>query len=376
MEYVKGKKEDKREIVNFISDVFQEDFYSIMPKVYGEGKNYEEYHHLIKENGKIIAVIGVYEQDFYIGNSQLKTGFIGSVSVSEKERGKGYMKLLMCKAEEEMRAHHVDIAMLGGLRNRYGFFGFEVGGVNYEFQFIEENIRHTIGWEKDDSVEVKEVMAEEEVLNEIYELYQKNIMWSRRNEDFYIKSRTWENKIFQIRIERKFRGYFIIEKGFHHILEIELTDWKDFLRVIKACMRKNKERAIKVQVQGWQVKKASVLQKFCESYSIIPNCCYKILNYQKTLKEMLELKKLYTALEDSEFILEIDKREKLSISIKKENIKIEKEIQKEADIKLTEREVISALLSPAGKLYEKRSRHNKFPNWFPIEFSICNADEF
>ena len=35
------------------------------------------------------------------------------------------MKLLMQKTEEAMRAHQVDIAFLGGMRNRYGFFGFE-----------------------------------------------------------------------------------------------------------------------------------------------------------------------------------------------------------------------------------------------------------
>ena len=55
---------------------------------------------------------------------------------------------------------------------------------------------------------------------------------------------------------------------------------------------------------------------------------------------------------------------------------MKRENTKNVDMKLTEREVISTFLSPAGKLYEKRSDKKRIPNWFPIEFSICNADEF
>ncbi len=376
MEYCKGERKDKKEIVSFITNVFREDFYSIMPKVYREGMDYEEYHHLIKENGKIIGALGVYEQDFFIKGKRLRTGFIGSVGVSEEERGKGYMKLLMHKAEEEMRTRHIDIAMLGGLRNRYGFYGFEMGGQNYEFNFIEENIRHTIGWEKEEEVEIHRVIEEEDVLEEIYSLYRKNIIWCRKKEDFYIISKTWENKLFQVRINGKFKGYFIIDKGYHYIFEIELIDWNDFLRVIKACMLKNEERAIKVQVQGWQIQKASVLHKFCEFYHITTNCNYKILDYQNVLEVLLELKSSYTILENGEFTIEIENAGIFFISVKDGMICVKRENAKDVDMKLTEREVISAFLSPAGKLYEKRSDKKRIPNWFPIEFSICNADEF
>ena len=409
MEYCQGKHGEYAEIIPFINEVFGEDFPVILPKTYGPGKHFEEYHQLVKEDGILTAVVGNYEQDFYIGNTVLKTGCVGSVSVSKQARGKGYMTLLMKKTEEAMRAHHIDIAFLGGMRNRYGFFGFEKSGFTYEFHFNEANIRQTIGWDEDTGAQIRPVTADDPVLDELYALYRKNTMWCRSREEFYEKSRTWNNEVFQIRLDGIFAGYFAAKGGC--LVELELTDWSNLLRAVKACMVKNKEKSLSVQALGWQTEQLTALFMACESYHLRTCCAFKILNYVNTITALLELKKTYTELENGTLLLGIKQSNQLErnfearrktetdlqhaevlktdeyslnreknillvrITVEDGNIEV-MEVQEETPaLILTDREAATVLMSPAGAFYA-RSHQQNLKNWFPVEFSISNLDEF
>lgn len=409
MEYCQGKHGEYAEIIPFINEVFGEDFPVILPKTYGPGKHFEEYHQLVKEDGVLTAVIGNYEQDFYIGNTVLKTGCVGSVSVSKQARGKGYMQLLMKKTEEAMRAHQVDIAFLGGLRNRYGFFGFEKSGFTYEFYFNEANIRQTVGWDEDTGVEIRLVTADDPALDELYALYRKNVMWCRSREEFYEKSHTWNHEVFQIRLDGVFAGYFAAKGGC--IVELELSDWSNLLRVVKACMIKNNEKSLSVQVLGWQIEQLTALFMTCESYHLRTCCAFKILNYVNTITALLELKKTYTKLEDGTLLLGIkpsnqlernfeampkseieekhtevlkpdeaglNKKENIlliQITVEHGNITVMEVQEGTPTLVLTDREAAAVLMSPAGTFYA-RNHQLKLKNWFPVEFSISNLDEF
>ena len=386
MEYCQGKHGEYVEIITFINEVFGENFSVILPKTYGPEKHFEEYHQLVKEDGVLTAVIGNYEQDFYIGNTVLKTGCVGSVSVAKSARGKGYMQFLMKKTEEAMRAHQVDIAFLGGLRNRYGFFGFEKSGFTYEFYFNEANIRQTVGWDEDTGVEIRLVTADDPALDELYALYRKNVMWCRSREEFYEKSRTWNNEVFQIRLDGVFAGYFAAKGGC--LVELELSDWSNLLRVVKACMIKNNEKSLSVQVLGWQIEQLTALFMTCESYHLRTCCAFKILNYINTITALLELKKTYTELENGTLLLGIKQSNQLErnfeaqpniqlirITVEDGKIAVEELYEGTPDIVLTDREAATVLLSPAGVFYARKYQQ-KLKNWFPVEFSISNLDEF
>ena len=378
MEYCQGKRGEYSEIIPFINEVFGEDFPVILPKTYGADRHFEEYHHLVKENGVLTALIGDYEQDFFIGDKFLKTGCIGSVSVSKQARGKGYMQFLMKKTEEAMREHQVDLAFLGGLRNRYGFFGFEKGGYTYEFYFNEANIRQTIGWDADKAVEIKPVTEDAPVLDEMYELYRKNnLIWCRNREEFYIKSRTWNNEVFQVCIDGVFVGYYAAKGGC--VIELELTDWDNLLRVAKACMIRNGEKSWSVQVLGWQFAQLSAMYRVCESYVLRTCCSYKILNYPNVIAALLELKKQTVTLEEGSLTIAIREEQNFTglyrITVQNQEVTVEEVSDVQPDLVLTDREAVTVLMSPAGTFYV-REKQEKLRNWFPVEFSISNLDEF
>ncbi len=394
--YCTGTKHDKHDIIRFINGVFHENFYDIMKKTYAKGQHYEQFHHLVKEeDGHIVAALGIYEQEYHSKNDEiepLKTGFIGSVSVDEKERGKGYMKLLMDKAEEQMREHDIAFAMLGGLRNRYGHWGYEYGGIYYQCHFREENIRHTIGWKEDSGIIIQPVKIESEnQLDRIYHLYRENNnLWCRSREDFYLCSITWNHKLYEIIVDGEFAGYFVCNRDGGFIPEIELVTWEkeSVLRIIRALMRFRPERleeysntihGLTIQVHAWEPEKTIILQQICEHCIVYTRCNMKILDYPKTLKFMLQHKQSYTKtlLTDGRFTISVKEKGTFVIEVREGIVSVwEDNCVKEIDLIVTEKECISALFTATSNLYEHRSAKGFPKGWFPLEFTPGNLDEF
>lgn len=408
--YCTGTKDDKNAIVAFINGVFHENFYDIMKKTYAEEQHYEPFHHLIKENdGRIVAALGVYEQTYHSKNEiiePLKTGFIGSVSVDKNERGKGYMKVLMEKAEKQMRKDGVSFAMLGGFRNRYGYWGYELGGIYYQYHFREENIYHTIGWDYDNGVVIRPVEKAcfnsidfEQTLDRIYYLYRQGNMWCRSREEFYLCCLTWNHKLYEIIVDNTFAGYVVCNRDGGFIPEIELIKWdREFLlRVLRGLMRHNpisletdkifedgKSQATEaihgliIQAHAWEPEKACALQQVCEHYFVHTRCNVKILDYPKTLKFMLQHKKTYTniPLEEKQFVVSVNGKGTFVMMIKEGNVDVWQDDNAEADLIVSEKDCISALMSSVSNLYERKTVNGYPKGWFPLEFAPGNLDEF
>ena len=65
-----------------------------------------------------------------VAGKPLRAAGIGTVSVHPYARGEGHMKKLMHMTLEECRENGADLAMLGGQRQRYEYFGFTQQEVN------------------------------------------------------------------------------------------------------------------------------------------------------------------------------------------------------------------------------------------------------
>lgn len=139
-EYRKAKPEEREACIEFADYVFSKahcphDFETLIPRVYGEGVDSASMHRIaVDERGKIRALIAVLREELEVGGKALQAGFVGTVSVHPKARGEGHMKVLMGEWLKEMR-ETCDIAVLGGQRQRYEYFGFTRGGSQYNLNF-------------------------------------------------------------------------------------------------------------------------------------------------------------------------------------------------------------------------------------------------
>ncbi|HBP38977.1 MAG TPA: hypothetical protein DD640_09625, partial [Clostridiales bacterium] len=118
------------------------DFARILPKIYRPDELSMRANLAIRREGKIRAIVGLFPMDLSVGGQILKSGGIGGVATHPRETGSGMMKQLMNTALAEMKAGGFALSVLGGQRQRYGYYGYEKAGSSLHFDLSKTNIRH------------------------------------------------------------------------------------------------------------------------------------------------------------------------------------------------------------------------------------------
>ena len=145
IEYRHSFPEERETVIATANRVFGDagadiNFETAIPKVYGAEQETSDLQYIaVDENRKIHALIARLPNRIHVGAEILKCGCIGTVSVIPESRGRGHMKELMRLWEQEMRAEGTDLAILGGQRQRYQYFGYVPGAPQYTF---------TISWRR------------------------------------------------------------------------------------------------------------------------------------------------------------------------------------------------------------------------------------
>jgi predicted N-acetyltransferase YhbS len=110
------------------------------PHIYKPTPEVCAWGYVVEENGKIVSHVGVYPLEVVTASVPLRLGGIGAVSTAVEARGKGYMSRLLHHAINEMRAQGYPASWLGGDRQRYNSFGWEVAALSYQLIFSERSL--------------------------------------------------------------------------------------------------------------------------------------------------------------------------------------------------------------------------------------------
>lgn len=121
------------------------DFASILPKLYRPEHGLMSCLWALRRGGRIKAVVGVHPLAWKVGAATLPVAGIGGVSTHPDCRGQGMMQRLMTHCVRLMKEQGYPLSVLGGQRQRYGYFGYEVCGVEVEVQLGKRNLRHCFG---------------------------------------------------------------------------------------------------------------------------------------------------------------------------------------------------------------------------------------
>ena len=81
-----GTPADRQDILDFGDLVFSKsdrphDFQTLLPRLYGLQAAFEPLHYLVKEDGKIRAMVCVLPMEYQVGETVLKISGVGTVSV-------------------------------------------------------------------------------------------------------------------------------------------------------------------------------------------------------------------------------------------------------------------------------------------------------
>ena len=376
-EYRFATAQDWPKIIDFIDLVFSQsarphDFAALIPKVYGNAHNYSHIHAIALEDGDIRGCVAVLPVDMTIAGQQLHMGYLGSVSVHRLSRGAGHMKKTMQMQLEKAKADGLDLIVLGGQRQRYGYFGFYPAGHGYEYSVTQSNVRHALK-DVDASAFTFEALESGEGSEYAYALYQQQpVCGSRTAENFAELALTFESKGWLVLENGQKAGYLIASNDGKGIREIVLEKPAQVPAVLKAWLALQQVRGLYVDAAPYNVTLNRTLAAFAEYYSLGQDGLVHCLNYANVIRCWMTLKNSISPLSEGMLRLSID-GETIEIKVADGVVSAEK-TDTPADLSLTAEEAHYLLFS-ANRFYAPEV--SGIPaDWFPLPLYIPRPETF
>jgi GNAT superfamily N-acetyltransferase len=296
--------EDIPELISFLNRVFtgREDsrhFENNMPRMCRSEKRLLE-HYVLREDGKICAAVGVFPYQATFGNRVLRCATVGNVAVAPEKRGLGYMRLLMTEAMKILADSETDISRLGGLRSRYEKYGYEPCGITHLYTLTERNLTDIRNCLPVSGYVFREMKADEgDALALAEKLYQNNCIRIHRSEtgDFYDSLIMWGGKPYAaLNGDGTPAGYVCTDAAGKTVYEYGHENGDERFGMLCA-FAVWKEAELTYAVYPWDTALGSAFSRFGEAYRNpgeayrigVPSN-FKVLNWEKTLTALLELK--------------------------------------------------------------------------------------
>lgn len=341
MELVRLKAENYDEWLHILNTVFSQhngremDFEKSLPKMCIKDDYHMGMHFGIKDEGKLVSVIGVYPLKVKIGDENITSATAGNVATLKEYEGRGYMRCLFEKAMEELEKIGADFSRLGGFRHRYNRYGYEAAGTLYKFSF---NTQYTNALSGGKYAEFKKITKDDKKeLEFINKLRQKEKMYVMRSDDDtylgdYHTLCAWENTPYIAVYEGEMTGYISVSPDGKTIDDICATDLENFKRIIFGWQKKA-DMQISFSIPPFKYEEIKYFSSVSALLSTYSPCHFKIINFDKIANALIKLKKEYTFMAEGESVIEIEGWGNLLISNKDGNAFCEK-TTKNASIKL------------------------------------------
>jgi predicted N-acetyltransferase YhbS len=291
---------DYDEVIDFCNYVFSHahgptDFPGLLPKLYRREYFMQARHYTAREDGRIRAVVGAYPLALNILGTVLPVRGIGMVSVHPYARSRGYMRTLMDRALRDMDRDGIALACLGGMRQRYEYFGFTPSGIVAIFECRRSNIRHSLGRDFFPAFSIRQLNAGDAELEEIYRFHQaKAARFERDREKLFDQLSSWKNRVLALLEGGDLAGYLIYNDAESTIAEINL---REPARMAEAAgcflnyLGKTQDRdRVLINAQPWETAKLEALSAFAEDYHLSSAYSFAVFDWPPLLSALLRLK--------------------------------------------------------------------------------------
>lgn len=375
--YRKAENNERDQYIDFANMVFStahcpHNFKTLLPKVYGDGRESAHMHNLaVREDGCIRGLVAAMPNHLKVGDVVLKTSFIGTVSVHPYARGEGHMKKLMQMTIDGMIGDGVDFAMLGGQRQRYEYFGFTQAGVQKNHNISRTNLRHVLGEQEGPALSVRDVKetGDEEIIARCAQMNaDRPISAERSAGEFVIIARSWDKGLKIVELDGSFAGYVICEGG--SASELQLTDWSLTPWVLKALLDGCEDREVRLQTGEMEIELNRELARLEEGTSVSHFDMIRIFNFPKVIGALMALKATRLPMADGRRSFVIDGKP-MTITVSSGVPTVTEEADEDA-LTLTAKEAQMLFLNLSGELLVDRLPMG----WAPLPLFMSHTDGF
>lgn len=377
-----GNANDYQHSLDFLNDVFfseeenPRDFLTLLPKLYKKEYNHCENNLIVSVDGKWKGAVGLYFDDVDVIGNKLICGGIGNVAVGKDCRGAGYMQDCMQQAMNRLIERNADYSVLGGQRQRYGYFSFAPAGFEHSFTFNAQNLKHVYG--ADYGAELTAVKVEEsdtQSIEFIKSLYASNPdKFIRPEAKYYDYLVSWRQVPYVFKDGNTPVGYCIYTYDMCNITEIKAVDDNSFRKLLAAAFITSSQKEIRLEIPAYEKEYLEYLSQVTEGHSICHSSSLTVLNWKKFIKAYFELKASYTNVCDGKmsFLIHGYKKDE-SFTICVEDGKVSFTDDVESPLELTHHEATALFFS----LYSVKTSDMSpgVASWFPLHWYIHPADK-
>ena len=214
------------EIIDFAVKVFNVDFPNLLPRLYRDGAATGPDHFAVRDDDGLCAAVISFPLDMTVAGRTFKTYGVGTVSVAEDKRGRGYMTDLLASCMTDAAEHGAALSVLGGQRQRYGYYGFALVGEHVEFAVTRTSLRHTTGL-RESAFALRE--AKQSDTPALVRMMRKRPVYAERGEDDFLFAAAADyRKTYIISDGGRDVGYFVAKPDMTHISEIAFDGGEGF----------------------------------------------------------------------------------------------------------------------------------------------------
>ena len=356
----------------FSMNVAPHDFPRLIPSVYKESEEKMKSYYAIKENGKIRSMLGIYQADMMVNGTKLKLAQIGGVCTHPYFKGKGMMTTLMKFAVDKMKSDDIDLALLGGQRDRYKYFNFESCGMEHEFTLSTSSFKHN----KIDCEKLNLELCNNndlKVMSSLNNIYRENDVYiNRENEKFFDICHDFNSDLYIGKIDNKIVGYFVVDKKKSFITEINALTADIELMMIKALT--NLSNGWK-RIRSMSFDLSRKLDSIVEDRKIDASGNWQIFNLEKVITAFLLLKNETIKLPHDQVTVEVKDYGTLQIIVSDNEIICKKtDANAKHSFQLTEfHRIVFGPVSPIH-ISNLPDEFNILNLWFPLPLCISTQD--
>ncbi len=310
---------DFDEAMDFLNLVFSmsarpHDFARMLPVLYRPTDEHMGCNRVVRANGRIRALVGVFPMTWSVGGATLRVAGIGGVAVHPAERGRGHMKALMTRAVEDIRAEGYPVSWLGGQRQRYQHFGYEIAGTGLQVSLNRRNLKDlpespSIDFERLDPTDTAAVHA-------AHGFQDRCPSHTVRNDaGFALRCVSWQHEPWVARTAKgRVLGYLVASPDGHFVAEAGAAD--DDTRFGLVCAWVQSHGHATVELSPYEPGLVSLFAALADGLTVRPCGNWLITDWPAVVNAMLRSLAAATALPDGHVVIEVAGSGRLALSVK------------------------------------------------------------
>lgn len=216
------------------------DFPRMYPALYRPTAEVMSRHLAVRRDGRVAAAVGIMPITMHVDGVDLSVAGIAGVATDPPYRGQGMMRHIMEAAVDAVRHEDFAISYLGGHRQRYGRFGWEVAGTDMKMQFDVKNMASV----EAEGVQIEPLPEAGQVLDAARRLHaEKSVHCRRCTVDFHPMLCNWE-QVPYVATDASGRviGYLSADTAGSTVNELVGVDMQSTVRVLATWVRRQAGR--------------------------------------------------------------------------------------------------------------------------------------